>query len=95
MKEEDKDKIVEYISMAIAIEKVEKLIKELQKYPDLEKFRDEQGEEFAKKNGINFSQLLFLLSVVAAQRMKKDNIKAKQDILNKRTNGIRKTNRGI
>lgn len=76
--------------MAIAIEKVEKLIKELQKYPDLEKFRDEQGEAFAKANGINGGQLNFLLSVVATQRMKKGNELAKQAILNKRTNGIRK-----
>jgi len=78
--------------MAIAIEKVEKLIKELQKYPDLEKFRDEEGEEFARMNGINFGQLTFLLSVVASQRMKKGNEQAKQAILNKRNNGIRKTN---
>ena len=70
--------------MAIPIEKVKRLIKELQKYPDLEKFRDEQGEEFAKNNGINGGQLNFLLSVVATQRMKQGNIEAKQRIINKR-----------
>ena len=70
--------------MAIPIEKVEKLIKELQKYPDLEKFRDEQGEEFAQKNGINGGQLNFLISIVATQRMKQGNIEAKQRIINKR-----------
>jgi hypothetical protein len=75
--------------MGIQIEKVEKLIKELQKYPDLDKFRDEQGEEFCKNNRINGSQLNFLLSVVATQRMKKGNEEAKQRILNKRTNGGR------
>jgi hypothetical protein len=70
--------------MAIPIEKVEKLIKELQKYPDLEKFRDEQGEEFCKLQGINGGQLNFLLSVVATQRMKKGNEQAKRDIINRR-----------
>jgi len=70
--------------MGIQIEKVEKLIKELQKYPDLDKFRDEQGEEFCKNNRINDGQLNFLLSVVATQRMKKGNEEAKQRILNKR-----------
>ncbi|MFA5207508.1 MAG: hypothetical protein WC428_02510 [Candidatus Paceibacterota bacterium] len=70
--------------MGLQIEKVEKLIKELQKYPDLDKFRDEQGEEFAKNNGINGGQLNFLLSVVATQRMKQGNIEVKQRILNKR-----------
>jgi hypothetical protein len=70
--------------MGLQIEKVEKLIKELQKYPDLDKFRDEQGEEFCKNNRINDGQLNFLLSVVATQRMKKGNEEAKQRILNKR-----------
>ena len=70
--------------MAIAIEKVEKLVVELRKQPDLEKFRDEQGEEFCRLNGINGGQLNFLLSVVASERMRQGNIKAKQDIINKR-----------
>jgi pantoate kinase len=75
--------------MAISIEKIEKLIIELRKQPDLEKFRDEQGEEFAKNNGIQFNQLTFLLMVVANERLKKGNEQAKRDILNKRTNGRR------
>ena len=70
--------------MAIAIEKVEKLVAELRKQPDLEKFRDEQGEEFCRLNGINGGQLNFLLSVVATERMRQGNIQAKQNIINKR-----------
>jgi len=70
--------------MAIAIEKVEKLIVELRKQPDLDKFRTEQGEAFCQTNGINGGQLNFLLSVVASERMRQGNIKAKQDIINKR-----------
>ena len=70
--------------MAIAIEKVEKLVVELRKQPDLEKFRDEQGEEFCRLNGINGGQLNFLLSVVATERMRQGNIEAKRNIINKR-----------
>jgi hypothetical protein len=70
--------------MAIAIEKVEKLVAELRKQPDLEKFRDEQGEEFCRLNGIYGGQLNFLLSVVATERMRQGNIQAKQNIIAKR-----------
>lgn len=68
----------------IDIKKVENLVVELRKQPDLERFRDEQGEEFCKRNGINGGQLNFLLSVVATERMRQGNIEAKQKILNKR-----------
>jgi len=70
--------------MAIAIEKVEKLIVELRKQPDLERFRDEQGMEFCKRNGINMGQLNFLLSVVATERIRQGNIEAKRNIIAKR-----------
>jgi hypothetical protein len=70
--------------MAIAIEKVEKLVVELRKQPDLEAFRTQQGEAFCKTNGINMGQLNFLLSVVATERLRQGNIQAKQNIINKR-----------
>jgi hypothetical protein len=70
--------------MAIALEKVEKLIAELRKQPDLDKFRTEQGEAFCKANGINGGQLNFLLSVVATERMRAGNIQAKKNIIAKR-----------
>jgi hypothetical protein len=70
----------------IDIKKVENLVAELRKQPDLEKFRTEQGEEFCKRNGINGGQLNFLISVVATERMRKGNIEAKQRIINKRRN---------
>lgn len=70
--------------MAIPIEKVEKLVVELRKQPDLDKFRAVSGEGFCKANGINMSQLNFLLSVVATERMRQGNIQAKKNIIAKR-----------
>jgi len=68
----------------ISIEKIEKLIKELRKKEDLDKFRDEHGEEFCKEHHIQPSQLNFLLSVVATERFKKANEDKKHEIISKR-----------
>jgi hypothetical protein len=70
--------------MVLAIEKVDKLIAELRKQSDLDKFRTEQGEAFCKANGIDGGQLNFLLAVVANERFRKGNIEAKRNIIAKR-----------
>jgi hypothetical protein len=68
----------------ITIEKVDKLLKEIRKYSDLKKFNDELGEQFCIDNKIKGSQLNFLIGVVQSERMKKENIRVKQSIINKR-----------
>ena len=50
-------------------------LEELHKVEDLKKFQaGKEGEEFCKKHGITSGNLNFLLSVVAAERIKKNNI---------------------
>ena len=68
----------------MTIAKVEKLMDELRQKSDLLKFRDEEADAYCKKNRMQEGQLVFLLMVVAAERMRKGNIEAKQRILNKR-----------
>jgi hypothetical protein len=71
----------------ITIEKVNKLLIEIRKHSDLIKFNDESGEQFCAENNIKGGQLNFLVCVVQGERMKKENIKLKETILNKRNNG--------
>jgi len=50
------------------------LLDEIRKYDDLVKFQREKSAEFCKQYDIRESQLSFLISVIAAERIKKKKI---------------------
>ena len=47
---------------------------EIKKHPNLEKFKDDEGEKFCKKYKIKGGQLNLLISVIAVERSKEKNI---------------------
>lgn len=53
---------------------IQKLLTELREKENLEKFQIDEGKKFCKKHNITSGQLNFLLSVVGAERIKKNNI---------------------
>ena len=61
---------MEKTDKGIELTQVEKALKEIKKESDLKKFRDEKGKTFCEKYKIEPMQLNFLVSVVAAERIK-------------------------
>jgi hypothetical protein len=55
---------------------IQKALKELQKIEDLKKFQEnkKESQEFCNKYNISSGNLNFLLSVIAAERIKKNKI---------------------
>jgi hypothetical protein len=72
----------------ISYEKVNKLMAELRKEPDIKNFREEKGQAFCKKYGIDGKQLNFMMAVVAVERMRQGNDEVKQNIINKRNDKL-------
>lgn len=61
-------------SLKMIIANIQKILEDLRQHEDLRKFQEEDGEKFCKKHKITSGQLNFLLSVVAAERVKEKGI---------------------
>jgi hypothetical protein len=56
------------------IANIQEILEDLRQHEDLRKFQEEDGKKFCKKHKITSGQLNFLLSVVAAERIKEKGI---------------------
>lgn len=68
----------------ITTEKVEKILKELRLYPNLQVFRDVKGEEYCREHQIKVYELNFLVNVVNTERLNRYNQRLKTEILSRR-----------
>lgn len=58
----------------MTFKETQEILDEIRKYDDLKKFQAEKSKEICKQYGISETQLNFLLSVIAAERIKKKKI---------------------
>lgn len=58
----------------MTFKETQEILDEIRKYDNLKKFQAEKTDEICKQYNISETQLNFLLSVIAAERIKKKNI---------------------
>jgi hypothetical protein len=58
----------------MTFKETQEILDEIRKYENLKNFQEEKSNEICKQYGITETQLNFLLSVIAAERIKKKKI---------------------